>query len=205
MCPRAHSTAASTGKATSLGGVRLRGPHATFITFIHSYSRGVPMRNIAAALNHQTSASIRMGRKQLRVCMCGWVYACVHVYSFAHACMCVRARCERARYACVFVCERSVRVCYHSHEFPSALFPGIKVAKHCTSLTSLDLTNTVVAELCTIFQLFFTLRVFFILRLINHSFFFVIYSHAFFEFRYHNAVSFLSKYVIFHYSLCAHR
>ncbi len=32
------------------------------ITFIHSYSRGVPMRNIAAGLN---PASIRMGRKQL--------------------------------------------------------------------------------------------------------------------------------------------
>ncbi len=30
----------------------------------HSYSR-VLMRNIAAALNHQISASIRMGRKQL--------------------------------------------------------------------------------------------------------------------------------------------
>ncbi len=29
------------------------------------YSRGVPMRNIASALNHQISASIRMGRKQL--------------------------------------------------------------------------------------------------------------------------------------------
>ncbi len=45
VCPRAHFTAASTGKAASLGGFHLRGPHATFITFIHS--RGVPMRNIA--------------------------------------------------------------------------------------------------------------------------------------------------------------
>ncbi len=43
----------------------LKGPHATFITFLHSYSRGVLMHNIGAALNHQISVSIRMGRKQL--------------------------------------------------------------------------------------------------------------------------------------------
>ncbi len=34
-------------------------------SFTHSYSRGVLMHNVAAVLNHQISASIRMGRKQL--------------------------------------------------------------------------------------------------------------------------------------------
>ncbi len=93
--------------------------------FIHSYSRGVPMRNIAAALNHQISASMRMGRKQLPAIdkslfalispqsngaskyyephiaarlACACVCVCVHARVCVRVCAC----------ACVHVC---VRVC----------------------------------------------------------------------------------------------
>ncbi len=67
MCPRAHSTAASTGKATSLSGVRLRGPHAAFITFIHTHTAGA------------CPCAILL---RLCICVCLRVFAC---------CVCVRA------------------------------------------------------------------------------------------------------------------
>ncbi len=40
QCVHEHTPPQITRKATSLGGVSLRGPHATFITFIHTHTAG---------------------------------------------------------------------------------------------------------------------------------------------------------------------